>query len=106
MTAATPSGLDRRLAARIVTVAGAPPEVAAQLVAGARERTPAPALALRTTAFLAVTTPLGRRLPAALRTRAVGALLTAVFTTPGELLLYLGLTPTLETTACRGLLAP
>ena len=96
--------LDDRLADRLVAVAGTDRRLAGQLVAGARERAGSSAHAVRAAAFLVATAPLGRRLPARLRVRAVGALLTAMFSTPGDLLLYLGLSPTAETTACRGLL--
>jgi hypothetical protein len=106
MTASIVTRLEHLLTARLAIVGGAPPRTAAELVAAARERTGAPAFALRAAAFLVATSPLGYHLPAPLRTRAVGALLTAVLTAPGELLLYLGLAPTRETTACRGLLAP
>jgi hypothetical protein len=96
--------LDDRLAARFAAVAGTDPDVAGRLVAGARERAGSRAHAARAVAFLVATAPLGRRLPARVRVRAVGALLTAMFGAPGDLLLYLGLSETAETTACRGLL--
>jgi hypothetical protein len=96
--------LDDRLAARFAVVAGTDQGVARRLVAGARDRAGPRAHAARGVAFLVATAPLGRRLPARVRVRAVGALLTAMFAAPGDLLLYLGLAPTAETTACRGLL--
>jgi len=96
--------LDDRLAARFAVVAGTDRGVAGRLVAGARDRAGPRAHAARAAAFLVATAPLGRRLPERVRVRAVGALLTAMFATPGDLLLYLGLSPTAETTACRGLL--
>jgi hypothetical protein len=96
--------LDDRLAARFAVVAGTDRGVARRLVDGARERAGRRAHVARAIAFLVATAPLGRRLPAPVRVRAVGALLTAMFGTPGDLLLYLGLSPTAETTDCRGLL--
>jgi hypothetical protein len=96
--------LDERLAARLAAVAGTDRGLASALVAGARERAGSRAHATRAAAFLIATAPAGRRLPVRLRVRAVGALLTAMFSTPGDLLLYLGLSQTAETTPCRGLL--
>ena len=97
--------VDRRLAARLAAVADVPLEVAGTLLERARQRIGSIGYAVRAAAFLVCTRAFAARLlPDSVCRHGVGALLTVVLPSPGELLLYLGMTETADTTACAGLL--
>jgi hypothetical protein len=97
--------LDRRLAVRLAAVVDAPVASADALLERAHARIGRIGYAVRGAAFLVCTHRLAARLlPERARRHGVGALLTIVLTCPGELLLYLGMAETADTTACAGLL--
>ena len=97
--------LDRRLAARLATVADVPLATAETLLERAYGRIGRVGYAVRATAFLVCTGGFAvRLLPERARRHGVGALLTLALPGPGELLLYLRMADTAETTACAGLL--
>jgi hypothetical protein len=105
MTGGASRLLDRRLAVRLAAVAGVPLEVAGTLLERAHRRIGRIGYAVRAAAFLVCTRAFAARLlPGGVRRHGVGALLTVVLPSPGELLLYLGMTETADTTACAGLL--
>jgi hypothetical protein len=106
MTGGASRLLDRRLAVRLAAVAGVPPGVAGTLLERAHRRIGRIGYAVRAAAFLVCTRAFAARvLPQGVRRHGVGALLTVVLPSPGELLLYLGMTETADTTACAGLLS-
>jgi hypothetical protein len=106
MTGGASRLLDRRLAVRLAAVADVPPGVADTLLERAHRRIGRIGYAVRAAAFLVCTRAFAARvLPQGVRRHGVGALLTVVLPSPGELLLYLGMTETADTTACAGLLS-
>lgn len=97
--------LDRRLATRVAAVADLPLAVADTLLERAHRRIGGMGYATRAAAFLLCTRAFAARLlPERVRRRGVGALLTVALPSPGEPLLYLGMTDSADTTACAGLL--
>jgi hypothetical protein len=94
--------LDRRVAVRLTSVADVPLAVAETLLERAHGRIGPLGYAVRAAAFLISTRT--RLLPERARRHGVGALLTLALPGPGELLLYLGMADTPDTTACAGLL--
>ena len=94
---------ERLLVARLAAVAGLPSGPGARMVRRAREDAGSLRFGLRCAAFLVATRD-GVRLPEPIRLRAVGALVSIVFRTAGDLLDHLGHEDGRST--CRGLLVP
>ena len=100
-----PGPLERYLARRLATVMDMPTEMASEFAVVGRGRAERRAFIVEAASFAFATSRLGRRaVPERLRARAVGAFLDRLLREPGDVLMYLGVTATRETSPCAGLL--